>query len=110
MLLSCENKQKHCEYLGTQTSLWSSVIFGNRLAQHNYPLCLELTEPLSVIFLPEGFVLCCISECSQTPAHQQRALSPNLGACCSLKAKGSFAIHFDKSRNKPFICNLKQVG
>lgn len=79
-LLSCENKQKICNYLGIQSSLWSSVIFGNRLAQYNYPLCLELTEPCSAIFLSEGFILCCISECSQTPTHQQRALSPNLGA------------------------------
>lgn len=75
MLLSCENKQKYCNYLGTWSSLWSSVISVNRLAPYNYPLCLELTEPLSVIFLPEGFILCCISERSQTPTHQQRALS-----------------------------------
>lgn len=53
---------------------------GNRLAQHNYPLCLELTELSLAIFLSEGFIPCCISECSQTPTHQQRALSPNLGA------------------------------
>lgn len=102
MLLSCENKQKNCKYLGNQSTLWSSVIFGKRLAQHNYPLCLELAEPSSVIFLSGGFILCCIGKCSQIPIHQQRALSLNLGAA-PWKPKGILPSTLMKAGTSPLF-------